>query len=160
MRDLAARGVSIPDTTWISRGTLTPELLMSMVTEPCVIKPTVSGGAKDTYRVTPDSVLAVAEHLKGVAAEKELMLQTFIPEVVNPGEYALIYFRGEFSHAVLKTPAPVTIECSRASGDRRKRLKYQVRSSSRGARFSRRFLWLKRRCMREWMAFCAAGSLF
>lgn len=105
MCELAARGVSIPETHWIPRGTLTQELLESLVTEPCVIKPTVSGGAKDTYRISPDSIREVAEQLKQVAIEKDLMLQSFIPEITNPGEYSLIFFRNEFSHAVLKTPA-------------------------------------------------------
>ena len=105
MRDLAERGVSIPETHWIPRGTLTPEMLAKMVTEPSVIKPTVSGGAKDTYRVSPENVHDVAEQLKQVSLEKDLMLQTFIPEITNPGEYSLIFFRNEFSHAVLKTPA-------------------------------------------------------
>lgn len=105
MRELAARGVSIPETHWILRGTLTQELLESLVTKPCVIKPTVSGGAKDTYRISPESIREVAEQLKQVATEKDLMLQAFIPEITNPGEYSLIFFRNEFSHAVLKTPA-------------------------------------------------------
>ncbi|MBL0063063.1 MAG: hypothetical protein IPP40_16680 [bacterium] len=96
MRDLALRGVSIPETKWIPRGTLTPALLASMVTESCVIKPTVSGGAKDTYCVS-ESVNDVAEQLKQVSIEKDLMLQTFIPEIANPGEYSLIFFRNEFS---------------------------------------------------------------
>ena len=106
MLDLAERGVAIPETKWIPRGTLTPDLLASLVSEPSVIKPTVSGGAKDTYRVSPENAHEVAEQLKEVALVKDLMLQSFIPEIVNPGEYALIYFRNEFSHAVLKTPAP------------------------------------------------------
>jgi len=105
MRDLAECGVSIPETHWIPRGTLTPALLAKLVTEPCVIKPTVSGGAKDTYRVSPENVHEVAEQIKQVSLEKDLMLQTFIPEITNSGEYSLIFFQNEFSHAVLKTPA-------------------------------------------------------
>ena len=115
MRDLAERGVSIPETHWIPRRTLTPELLAKLVTEPCVIKPTVSGGAKDTYRAMPENVHEVAEQIKQVSLEKDLMRQTFIPEITNPGEYSLIFFRNEFSHAVLKTPA---------SGDYRVQSKY------------------------------------
>src|SRR5690606_32630172 len=31
--------------------------------------------------------------------------QPFVPEVAEVGEYSLLFFNGQFSHAVLKTPA-------------------------------------------------------
>lgn len=105
MRDLSAKGVLIPETTWIARGKLTRDVLRKHVNCPCVLKPTVSGGAYSTFRVSPDNIDAVVEKLDGLAEEKGFMLQPFIPEIVSPGEYSLIFFREKFSHAVLKTPA-------------------------------------------------------
>ncbi len=106
LRDLAVRGVTIPPTVWIGREKLTRELLQRHVTGPCVIKPTVSAGAYNTLRVSPETIDEVLAQLGGLNEHKGLMLQPFIPEVQEPGEYSLIFVRNEFSHAVLKTPAP------------------------------------------------------
>lgn len=32
------------------------------------------------------------------------MVQPFVSEILNNGEYSLFYFNGEYSHAILKTP--------------------------------------------------------
>jgi glutathione synthase/RimK-type ligase-like ATP-grasp enzyme len=103
--ELQRRGVEIPDTVWLPRGELTAERLAEIVTQPCVIKPAVSAGAHNTHRVSPDNAAKVAERMKDVAREKDLLVQEFMPEIETRGEYSLIFFRGEFSHAVLKTPA-------------------------------------------------------
>lgn len=105
LKDLAARGVEIPPTVWIGREKLTRELLLKHVTGPCVIKPTVSAGAYNTLRVSPETIDDVLEKLAPVNRDKGFMLQPFIPEVVEPGEYSLIFFQKDYSHAVLKTPA-------------------------------------------------------
>ena len=34
-----------------------------------------------------------------------MMLQPFAPEIVTEGEWSFLFFSGEFSHAVCKTPA-------------------------------------------------------
>ena len=36
---------------------------------------------------------------------EDFLVQSFIPEVAEVGEYSLIFFNQKFSHAVLKTPA-------------------------------------------------------
>lgn len=69
-----------------------------------VIKPTVSGGAWHTVRGRvgdPGFDAAV----RSLPAEFEYLVQDFVPEVVTDGEWSLLYFDGEFSHAVLKRPA-------------------------------------------------------
>ncbi|MCB9367236.1 MAG: hypothetical protein H6506_03890 [Calditrichaeota bacterium] len=103
--ELQERGVEIPETTWIPRGTLTEELLGEVVTGHAVIKPSVSAGAYNTYRVSPGHTVRIAERLHDVAREKDLLVQEYMPEIETRGEYSLIFFRNEFSHAVLKTPA-------------------------------------------------------
>lgn len=69
-----------------------------------VIKPTVSGGAWYTERGrVGDPAFAAA--VQRLPAEFEYLVQPLIPEVVTDGEWSLLYFGGEFSHAVLKRPA-------------------------------------------------------
>lgn len=69
-----------------------------------VIKPTVSGGAWYTVRGRVGSADFDAA-VRQLPAEFEYLVQDFVPEVVREGECSLLYFEGEFSHAVLKRPA-------------------------------------------------------
>jgi len=59
-----------------------------------IIKPTVAGGSLGLRRAE-----------KGEPIEPGFMAQPFIPEVVNAGELSLVFFDGELSHAIRKTPA-------------------------------------------------------
>jgi len=34
------------------------------------------------------------------------MVQRFVPEVLAPGEWSLVFISGEYSHAVVKSPTP------------------------------------------------------
>lgn len=69
-----------------------------------VVKPTVSGGAWHTERgVVGDPAFAAA--VQRLPVEFDYLVQPLIPEVVTDGEWSLLYFGGEFSHAVLKRPA-------------------------------------------------------
>ena len=70
-----------------------------------VVKPVESGGARDTERHDRDSardaeILAQRIHASGRAA----LVQPYISGVEERGETALIYFGGEFSHAIHKGP--------------------------------------------------------
>jgi hypothetical protein len=38
-------------------------------------------------------------------AERSLIVQPFVDEIVTQGEWSLVFFSGEYSHAVLKRPA-------------------------------------------------------
>jgi len=73
-----------------------------------VIKPTVSAGSRDTGRyqadVTPSRSLAImhAKNLLGVG--RRVMIQRYLRQVDTAGETALVFFDGEFSHAVRKGP--------------------------------------------------------
>lgn len=71
-----------------------------------VIKPAVSGGAKDTGRYTANDAisrgLAITHALRVLSAGKAIMLQRYLSSVDELGESALIYFAGEFSHSVHK----------------------------------------------------------
>ncbi|MCC6475513.1 hypothetical protein IT157_00545 [bacterium] len=105
LRELEMRDVKIPQTVWFPRGGDLHSFLKENGIGTQIIKPTVSAGAYNTYRVSPETIEEVVAALEQVAREKDLMLQEYMPEIESPGEYSLIFFRNEFSHAVLKTPA-------------------------------------------------------
>ena len=70
-----------------------------------VVKPAVGAGSRDAQRYTVrqrDVAVAHAERL--LSAERSVLLQPYLDRVDDDGETALLYFRGEFSHAIRKGP--------------------------------------------------------
>lgn len=98
LRRLEAKGIAIPATAW-SDGVTQAEVEAAFDrfgTETLVVKPTVSGGAWKTAKVSRGEALTDAPD--GAA-----MIQPFLPEVAEAGELSLLFFGGRFSHAVIKT---------------------------------------------------------
>lgn len=74
-------------------------------TDTLVVKPLVSGGAKNTLKIPVSEWSDFEEKVTQLVKEEDFLAQPFIKEVAEVGEYSLIFFNQEFSHAVLKTPA-------------------------------------------------------
>lgn len=66
--------------------------------ETLVVKPTVSASAMGTHRLGPNDDLP--EDSRGRA----MIIQPLIEEIAITGEFSLMLFDGEFSHAVVKRP--------------------------------------------------------
>jgi glutathione synthase/RimK-type ligase-like ATP-grasp enzyme len=73
--------------------------------ETLVVKPLVSGGAKNTLKITRGAGKELEDKFASLLQEEDFLVQPYIPEIVAVGEYSLIFFNGVFSHAVLKSPA-------------------------------------------------------
>lgn len=65
-----------------------------------VVKPVVSGSAEGTHR------LAMGEAMPDGLSERRLIVQPFLPSILDQGEQSLIYFGGQFSHAAVKRAKP------------------------------------------------------
>lgn len=70
-----------------------------------VVKPLVSGGAKNTLKIPISEWEIWEEKVTQLVREEAFLAQPFVKEVAAVGEYSLIFFNQQFSHAVLKTPA-------------------------------------------------------
>lgn len=105
LRALEAAGVSVAPTEWLARGTTVSldELLAARGWNNAVVKPTVSGGAYLTAKVSRGEP-AGQKALDEVLAHSDAMVQPFLAEIAAEGEWSFIFIAGEFSHAVLKTP--------------------------------------------------------
>ncbi len=99
LRRLAGRGVAIPPTVWVEQATQgrVDAAFGELGTERLVVKPTVSGGAWRTLRLTPGE--AMDDPPVGAA-----MIQPYLPTIESEGETSLLFFGGRFSHAVNKRP--------------------------------------------------------
>ena len=63
-----------------------------------VIKPPVSASATGTHRIGPN------DDLPADSRGEPMIVQPFIEEIGRTGEFSLMLFDGEFSHAVVKRP--------------------------------------------------------
>ncbi len=82
------------------------DLIASHINSPTwVIKPLVSGGAKNTVKIHADSWQNQSAKINELLEQEDYLVQPFVKEVQEVGEYSLIFFNAKFSHAVLKTPA-------------------------------------------------------
>lgn len=105
LKELEASGVLTPPTAWLPQGK--PENLDALLAargwDEAVVKPVISAGAFRTYRVKRGREGGQAM-LDEVLAHSAAMVQPFLPEIVEEGEWSFVFLGGEFSHAVLKTP--------------------------------------------------------
>jgi glutathione synthase/RimK-type ligase-like ATP-grasp enzyme len=103
--DLAARGCPIPHTEIVPA--LDAASLASFVRstgpEGAVAKPIVGASGWEAFRVLPDDPES-AERALRVLSGREVLLQPFLPAVLEEGERSLVYFGGAFSHALDKVP--------------------------------------------------------
>ena len=64
-----------------------------------VIKPPISASASGTHRLGPD------DDLPSDSRGRPMIVQPLIEEIARTGEFSLMLFDGQFSHAVVKRPA-------------------------------------------------------
>jgi glutathione synthase/RimK-type ligase-like ATP-grasp enzyme len=70
-----------------------------------VIKPAVSSGSRNAQRHLRGDYPAMLAHVSRLLAERRsVLLQPYLDRVDEYGETALMYFDGEFSHAIRKGP--------------------------------------------------------
>ena len=73
--------------------------------EDVVIKPSIGAGSKDAQRHARGSRGEMLAHLKRlIDAGRSALLQPYLPNVDTYGETALLFFQGEYSHAIRKGP--------------------------------------------------------
>lgn len=80
------------------------DLLADAGWEEAVVKPAVSLGGWETRRVAAPVDAETSAWWSALSATHDLLVQRFAHEVVEEGEWSLVFLAGAFSHAVLKTP--------------------------------------------------------
>jgi glutathione synthase/RimK-type ligase-like ATP-grasp enzyme len=71
-------------------------------TSKLIVKPCVSGGAKNTFKVTVDNVDEVNQKLNQLIQEEDFIIQPFLTEILENGEWSFIFFNGIYSHSLIK----------------------------------------------------------
>ncbi|MDX1477868.1 MAG: hypothetical protein R3301_09165 [Saprospiraceae bacterium] len=104
--DLRHGGVTVIRTVYFSSDER-PDLARMMAANQwrqAVIKPCVAASAHLTF-VLPEHIAEAQAALASGMYHNGGMLQPFVDQVQDPGEWSLVFFNGTYSHAVLKTAA-------------------------------------------------------
>ena len=107
--ELQSKGVIIPRAYFAERGDeLDIARIRSVIgMSEVVAKPEVSASAWNTRRYSLDSFnKRDEEELRQLLRTTNLVIQEFLPEVLSEGEWSMMFFGDQFSHAVRKFPAP------------------------------------------------------
>ncbi|QWC86539.1 hypothetical protein KLP28_07670 [Nocardioidaceae bacterium] len=102
--DLADAGLPVVDTEVLEIGDHT-DGGHAFVDVEHVVKPTVSAGSKDTYRIDAGDEARSAAAVQAIhATGRAVVVQPYLAGVDEHGETALLYADGTFSHAMRKGP--------------------------------------------------------
>ena len=99
LRDLAGAGVPVVATSYAAPG----EPVVLPPSGEFVVKPSVGAGSRGAGRFSADDVGAARVHAAQLhAAGRTVLVQPYLADVATAGETALLYFDGQFSHAICK----------------------------------------------------------
>jgi hypothetical protein len=105
--ELESRRISIVPTAWADHGSATDlaHLCEKKRWTKIVIKPSVSGGSRETRVFELPAQAAEAQaFLDASAAREDTMIQRYMPSVERGGEVSIICMAGQISHAIEKRP--------------------------------------------------------
>ncbi len=102
--ELQAGGVPTVPTVWLEpeRAPDWPEQIGGAGWDEVVLKPLVGASSFLTWRSSTREAIERADRLDRLAAHGGGLVQPFVHEVESAGEWSLVYFDGQFSHAVRK----------------------------------------------------------
>lgn len=100
--DLSGLGIPIVPTVWVDHALNPREIMETYNWERALLKPTISGGAHGIHRITREN--ADSQALAEMLQVSNVMIQPELSEI-QQGEWSLLFFNGEYSHAVIKYPA-------------------------------------------------------
>jgi glutathione synthase/RimK-type ligase-like ATP-grasp enzyme len=108
LRSLETKGIPVVPTLWCEPGE-TPSLAGALRDQgwtKAVIKPRISATAHRTQLVDTTTAEAGQKLFEELMAGPGVMVQEFMDDILSEGEWSLMFFGGEFSHAVLKISKP------------------------------------------------------
>ncbi|WP_316831012.1 hypothetical protein [Pedobacter aquatilis] len=104
LKDIESAGLNITPSIFITNG---EEINLNAFfekfnTDKLIVKPCISGGAKNTFKVTLDNVEEINQKLRLLIIKEDFIIQPFLPEILENGEWSFIFFNGVYSHTLVK----------------------------------------------------------
>ncbi len=108
LQALTNRGVAMAPTIIVEQGAT--RSLEGIVRDhgwtKAVVKPTIAAGAYETWITDPQIARDDQSAFEALLKKSSVMIQAFIPQVAEDGEWSFMFFGKTYSHAVLKHPRP------------------------------------------------------
>jgi hypothetical protein len=106
LQELEQKGIPLPETIWLKKGTEADlaKLMDEKNWEKAVVKPAISATAYNTFSASRAEASQHQKKLIEQLLQADMLVQKFMPEVQQEGEWSLIFFDKKFSHAVIKRP--------------------------------------------------------
>ncbi|KFN42612.1 ATP-grasp domain-containing protein [Arenimonas oryziterrae] len=110
LADLARAGIAVVPSVFAEPGEDAAQALTAFLAQfadaaEFVVKPAVGAGSRDAQRYARDQHAAAATHVARLLdGGRSVLLQPYLASVDKDGETALMFFSGQFSHAIRKGP--------------------------------------------------------
>jgi len=104
LQDLKNWGLPIPKSVFINKmsGTKLKDIATNMEWNHIVVKPTISGAAKNTFQLKDQEIENFQTKWIHLTNKEDFIVQEFQKNIIKSGEVAVMLFGGKYSHAVLK----------------------------------------------------------
>jgi glutathione synthase/RimK-type ligase-like ATP-grasp enzyme len=105
LEEIRRAGFGIPKTVILNSvpGSLGAIMATSGM-ERAVLKPLVSASAFRTNLVNLDTAKRFQSEFEAMVGERAMLLQEYVPEITESGEWSLMFLGGRYSHSVRKVP--------------------------------------------------------
>jgi len=102
--ELNKKGINIPTSEVITKeDNLTlANLFKKYNFNEAIVKPTISGAARDTYRITKNNFYDYENKFFDLKSKEDLIFQEFLNNIISQGEISLIFIGRKYTHAVKK----------------------------------------------------------
>lgn len=104
LQDIKAKGLQVTPSIFLEKNTLVNlgSYFEEFKADKFIVKPCVSGGSKNTFKVNKENVAEVSAKLSALLTEEAFIAQPFLKEIEEEGEWSFLFFDQQFSHALLK----------------------------------------------------------
>ena len=117
LQEIIDAGLNVIPTRFIEKGQHfeARDYFSAFQTDAIIVKPCISGSSKNTFLLTEDT----EEHnaaINTLLKKESMMAQPFLPRIQEEGEWSLLFFGGQFSHALVKKPTGGDFRCQQQFG--------------------------------------------
>ncbi|MDG2370521.1 MAG: hypothetical protein P8M12_07740 [Flavobacteriales bacterium] len=104
LKELSEKNINIPSSHFIPKKTnhSLSDIMDQTNWNKIVLKPTISGGARHTFKITKNQVSNYEDKFKELIKHEDFMIQEFQDNILTKGEISFMLFGGKYSHAVRK----------------------------------------------------------
>ena len=104
LQELSKKGINIAKTTFIEekQKITLKDLFKNSQFNEAIIKPSVSGAARDTFKITKKNHKKFESNFQKLIKKESFLFQEFLKDIQIFGEISIILIDGEYTHAVRK----------------------------------------------------------